>query len=231
MTVLTASQDAIARLVGRRPSAVFASQEEICVEIASLSNEAATDIMKSYDWRKLTQTHEITGNGSATVFPLPDGYDRMVAASDVQNPANYFWGYQPVPTVNDWNWLKANEWNTFPGAWIILGDGFNFYPAPSSGQKATFPFISENYAVSLDGDPKPAFTRDDDSFVLRERLLTLALIWRWKALKLMDYQEDMRNYEVALSQEQTRDPGARVIRKGGFRDSSGVNRSPFGPWY
>jgi hypothetical protein len=230
MTVLTASQDAIARLIGRRPSAVFASQDEICVEISSLSNEAATDIMKGHDWRKLTKIYTITSNGTDGFYPLPDDYDRMLVASNIQNPQNYVWGYHYVPTVGDWLNIQNWTFTSWPGAWIMLDGKVQFYPVPTAGQEAQFPYLSGYYAQAVDaGALKPAFTRDDDSFLLSDRLLTLALIWRWKALKLMDYQEDMRNYEVALSQEQGRDYGSRVIRKGGYYPSN--FRSPFGPLY
>jgi hypothetical protein len=240
MTILAAMQEAIARLIGRRPSAVFAAQEEICVEISSLSNEAATDIMKGHDWRALSVVYTITSNGVDGEYPFPDDYDRMVVASEQQNPDNYIWGYWFCPTIDDWIRMRNFHFNIFPGAWIILDGKFQYFPIPAAGQMAMFPYMSGNYALAANGTTtKPAFTRDDDSVRLlgetlgrqtaAERLMTLALIWRWKAMKLMDYQEDMRNYEIALSQEQGRDVGSRVIRKGTpYRNNL---RSPFGPLY
>lgn len=58
---------------------------------------------------------------------------------------------------------------------------------------------------------KSAFTDDNDVFVLSERLLTLSLIWRWRAQKRMEYSEDLTNYETALATAVGTDKGARVI--------------------
>lgn len=241
MTVLAASQDAISQLIGRRPSTVFSSQDEICVEIASLSNEAAADIMKGHDWRALSVVYTITSNGVDGNYPFPDDYDRMVVASVQQNPDNYIWGYWFCPTLDDWINIRNNDFNAFPGAWIILDGQFQYFPVPTAGQMAMFPYVSGNYALAADETTtKPAFTTDGDMFRIlgtgtaqlsaADRILKLSLIWRWKALKRMDYQEDMRNYEIALSQAQARDVGARVIRKGSPYYQSGI-RSPFGPLY
>lgn len=58
---------------------------------------------------------------------------------------------------------------------------------------------------------KPAFTENDDVFVLPERLLTLSLIWRWRQMKRMEYAEDLTNYEIALGMAAGTDKGARVL--------------------
>lgn len=67
---------------------------------------------------------------------------------------------------------------------------------------------------------KADFDSDDDSFVLDEQLLLLSTIWRWKQAEGLDYQEDMQNYEVRLSQLAAKDQGSRPIRA----NRSGLNR-------
>ena len=85
-----------------------------------------------------------------------------------------------------------------------------FYPAPIG--TATFPYISNAWARAADGTARAWFEADTDAFTIDERLLTLGLIWRWKAQKGMEYGEDMATYEQALSQAQARDAGSRVYR-------------------
>lgn len=213
MTILSACQDAIARLVARRPSSVFASDDEICVEIASLSNEAATDIMKAHDWQALTKLHTISGNGSTEGWPLPDDYDRMVNGTDVHS-GTWVWQRYSNAGLDAWLDLKTLLPAIPPGYWNILGGTMNFVPVISTGDQAKFYYVSNEFALAADSTPKTAFDRDDDSFILDNRLLTLALIWRWKSMKGMDYQEDIRNYDIALSQAMARDGGSRVIRSG-----------------
>lgn len=228
MTALSACQNAIARLVARRPVSVFSSDDEICVEIASLSNEAAVDIAKGHDWQALTKLHSITGDGETESWPLPDDYDRMVNGTNVHSGTWVWQRYSNAGTLDNWLDLKSLLPAIPPGYWNILGGTVNFVPVVSIGDEAKFYYVSRQYARGEDGSAKFAFDRDDDSFVLDDRLLTLALIWRWKAMKGMDYQEDIRNYDIALSQAMARDGGSRVIRSGSTR--FGPNTRLAWPW-
>jgi hypothetical protein len=45
-----------------------------------------------------------------------------------------------------------------------------------------------------------------------ERLLTLALIWRWREQKRLDATGDQANFEKAFAEAAGMDKGARVIR-------------------
>ena len=215
MTVFDAIKSAVLRVDGTSIGAAFSSTEQIAVEMADLSNEVATDILRSHDWRKLVKIATINGNGGQ-VYNLPADYDRMVQPARVDNPGNFFWGYEYIPTVNEWMRLTSGQMTiAAPGGWIMLGGKMNFWPAPSGN--AVFPYVSGEYARSNGGVAKAAFSRDDDTFELDERLLTLGLIWKWRAQKGMDYSEDMASYELALSQAMARDKGAYVIKQGRVR--------------
>lgn len=214
MSALTACQAAITRLVGQKPTTVFSSTNQLEVEIAELATDVAIDIMKSHDWRALTKIHTITGDGSATAFPLPEDYDRMVQGQSVADANNWLWGYTGVADLNDWITITTSGFASItPGWWIILDGQFQFSPAPTSGADARFPYISKNIATQ-GTMPIAAFSQDSDEFKLEDRLLTLGLIWRWRAQKRMEFAEDLQTYEIALSQAQSRDRGARVIRSG-----------------
>lgn len=214
MTVLSAAQGAISYLVGRRSTALFSSDDPMDIEMADLVNEAATDIAKSSDWQKLTILHTVNGDGVTQAFPLPADYDRMTLGTEVHSSTWFERRYVPAETLDRWLDLKILAPGIPPGYWIILGGQFNVLPTIGPGDNATFFYQSNAISQPQTGPAKASFDTDSDTFVLSERLLKLALIWRWKALKKMDYQEDMRNYEIALSQEQARDKGARKLRNG-----------------
>lgn len=228
MSALSACQDAIARLVARRPSSVFASDDEIAVEIASLANEAATDIMKANDWQMLTKLSTFTGDSTTESWPLPSDYDRMVNGTDVHS-GTWIWQRYSNTGLDGWLQLKALLPAIPPGYWNILGGSMGFVPTIATGDLAQFYYISNEWGRSAGGTPKAAFDRDDDTFVLDDRLLTLALIWRWKSMKGMDYQEDMRNSDIALSQAMARDKGSRVIRSNSGR-GRGLDTRIGWPW-
>lgn len=214
MSILTAAQAAQARLIGRRPSAVVSSTDEIDVEMTALAYEAAVDIAKAHDWQQLVEFYTLLGDGNAASFSLPPDYDRMIQATELYDPDNWAWGYQHIADHGTWLRYVNQGFALSPGAWMIRKNHFHFSPTPSAGAKATFPYISKNIFAGANGTPQATIIRDNDSFVLDERLLTLSLIWRWKQMKQMDYAEDMRAYELALSQEAARDKGSNIIRHG-----------------
>jgi hypothetical protein len=229
MTVLSACQSAMLRLGGGKPSTVFSSQNQMEMEIADLATDVATDIMKSHDWRDLTVIETFTPDGVTATFPKPSDYDRMVLAEDIEDGSNWLWGYTPVDSLSDWIRITTSGFSAItPGWWIILGGQFQFSPAPSVGSPAVFPYISKNFGRTAAGGAISAFANDSDRFVLNERLLTLGIIWRYKAQKGLEYAEDMASFEKALSEEAARDKGSRVIRKG--RPSAHLNTRAAWPW-
>lgn len=219
MTVLAAMQSAAIRLVGSRPSVFFSSTDQFQQELVDLVNEAATDIVKYNDWQSLISVANFTGDGTIASFATPDGYDRMMLTAEVQDLNNWVWGYQHVPSINDFLWVKARELGPYPGIWTIYDDQFQFYPPPPAGQLATFPYISKNYALGSDAVTKPAFTKDDDEFRIPggERLLTMWLVWRWRENKKMDSTGDQENFVKAIDEMAAKDKGSRVYRSGTSR--------------
>lgn len=208
MTVLTAIRSAVLRATGVRVTQVFASTEQIAVEMADLVNEVATDIARSHPWQALTAIATVVPDGGE-VYDLPTDYDRM--AGGIEDVASWLWGYSMFTSVNQWMQFRSGTYAIIsPGGWIILGNQFNFYPVPAGD--AEYPYISKNWALSDMAEAKAAFTADDDTFVLDERLLTLGLIWRWMDQKGLQYSEAMATYELALSQAQARDKGSRAYR-------------------
>src|SRR5690606_7092858 len=197
MTILAASQAAIAKLVGRRPPAVVSSTDEICVEITALAQEAAVEIAKAHAWQDLTGFYEITQDGRASSYPFPSDYDRMVQASEIFDPNNWCWGYHHVPDPTDWLLCEIGNFAYLPpGIWTIRKNEFHFMPAPAAGQKAIFPYVRNTIFTSQNGNLKRTITSDGDSFVLDERLLTLSLLWKYKAMKGLDYQQEVDDYNI-----------------------------------
>ncbi|MGN7962184.1 phage adaptor protein [Brucella sp. 22210] len=214
MTVLSAAQDAIARLVGRRPAAVVSSTDEICVEVTSIAQEAAEDIAKAHDWQNLTEFYTLTADGTASAYPFPSDYDRMVQKTELYDPKTWCWGYEHITDYGQWIIYNNSGFGWIsPGIWTIRKNQFHFMPTPAQGAQAVFAYVQNTIFTDANGNPKAKITADTDVFVLDERILTLAIIWKWLSLKRMDYQQEMDDYNIAISQAAARDKGARVIRK------------------
>lgn len=213
MTLKSVVDSAAIRVVGNAPTAVMSSQDQIAIEMRDLVNDVAVAIADSNDWREITKIASFTGDGVQTAFPIPEDYDRMTVNNGIRDMKNWFWGYFPFDSVNEFLMMQENGFALLsPGGWIILNDSFNFVPAPNG--TAQFPYISKFIVKGADNALKSSFTADDDTFLLSERLLTLGLIWRYKAQKGLDYTEDLATYESDLSQKQARDRGQRSVRHG-----------------
>lgn len=230
MAILQAMQGAAMSLMGYAPSTFFGSSEQFEQEITYLVNEAAIDIARDTDWQSLTKVATLIGDGATEVFPLPDDYDRMIINAEIQDLQNWVWGYFRARNLNEFMWMKARGWDAYPGVWILYDDKIQVYPAPGVGQTASFPYISKNLAKDSNGAEKEAFTRDDDTFRIREgeRLLKLWLIWRWRENKKYDATGDQENFVKAVDELSAKDAGAKVIRRASRRNWGNVRYA--WPW-
>jgi hypothetical protein len=217
MTVLSAVQSAAIRCIGRRIVSVFSDPDQFAAEMTDLINEAATDIAKAHDWQRLMKLHTINGDGEAESFPLPADYDRMPIVSNLYSTRSQL----PLARVRDLDqWLEFDVTPVvgYPGYWILLGGDIQIKPPLGVSENVKMYYLTRNLFA---GDKARADV-DGDEFLLPERLLTLALIWRWKAMKRLDYGEDMQNYNMALSEAAGKDKGSRILRVGRPRISAGV---------
>lgn len=219
MSVLTACQSAALRLLGRRPTTIFSSSDTFEMELADLSTEVAVSIAKAHDWQKLTTLATLTGDGSTTAFDLPTAYDRMIKDGHVHSSQYENAYFRRARDLDEWLFFQDEITTGLPGNWIILGGQMQILPAMASGETARFYYISNQIITG----GKTAFDADDNTFLLPERLITLGLIWRWRAQKRMEYAEDLQNYEIALSEEISRDKGARLITVGTQRVPASVH--------
>lgn len=228
MSFLTAMQSASMRLVGQRPSVFFSSQNTFEQEIVDIANDVASDILQYNDWQSLTKIHTITGDGTTTDFNFPSDYGRQLLNTDMQDMNNWAWGYEHITDMNTFIYRRARGFQPYPGAWIIYGDQFHFYPAPAADQSATFPYISRFYAKSNAGVSKEAFAADDDTFALPDDLLTLGVIWKWRENKKFDYTGDQENFVQRIEQVAAKEKGSRIMRSRRHWGGAGVSLAY--PW-
>ena len=125
--------------------------------------------------------------------------------------------------LDEWLYFQIYTLNGWPGYWIILDNKIQVTPTPSTGNNGKFYYLSNKIVTASGGTTKTEFTVDTDSFGLDERLLTLDLIWRWRAQKRLEYAEDMRNFDVAMEEASGRDKGNRIIKMGRQRMGAHVD--------
>lgn len=223
MTVGSALQSAAIRLVGQKPTSFFSSSGKLEIELCDLVNEVAQDIVKAHDWRSLTILAGANGDGVKEDHDLPTDYDRMPVKVHVWSTAWPSLFFTRAKDLDEWYHLKVFSTSGVPGWWIMLQDQLHIWPILPTGVQAQWYYISKNFGQNESGASIDRFTADTDTFKLPERLLTLGVIWRWRAQKRLEYAEDLKNYELALAKYITDDKGSNVITVGTQRIPATVN--------
>jgi hypothetical protein len=220
MTILSAVQSAATRLVGSKPNAVFSAADATALQFQDLATESATAIAKAHDWRELTTLATIAGDGSTESFSLPTDFDRMKRETGVYVDGTLR-QIQAAQDMDQWLQFVVNDIVGTPGFWIIFGGQIHIKPALAATETAKY-YYQTTKIFETGGTPTASLTADTQTFRLPERLLTLDIIWRWRARKGLDYAQDKANFDIAFGEEAGRDRGARVLAMGRRRYASGV---------
>lgn len=211
MTVLSACQESAIDLSRNEPSSLFSTTDQFAKELRTQANRTAVAVAKAYDWQKLMAIHTLTGDGTTVSFSLPSDYDRMLVDSDLITSS---FGTRICKARDANQWLDFQVNSTVigpPGRWFIVGGAIEVRPALESGDVAKFYYIKNTIAASAAAAAQTRFQADTDTFNLPERLITLGVIWRWRASKKHEYAEDLKNFEIAMSEEVAEDKGSRTI--------------------
>ena len=205
MTVLSVVRDAATSLGLEIPSVLFSNTSRTWVEMQSVVNDCARQILDEYDWQRLKNVATITGDGALTAFTLPADYDRMVMGANLIGPSFTYYPSQQVADFNQWLEMQAYSLDSWEQRWSMFGGNLNILPALPASETLTYGYVSN----SIVNGSQPEFTADTDTFTLDERLLKLCVIWNWKRNKGQDYAGDLQMYEDDISRARFKDPGSR----------------------
>ena len=190
-TLLQIVQDACSDVGQARPAIVASSSTETPIRMLRLLNKAGIQLTKETAWNELTNVRTFTAVAAQAQIEPPADYARL-------SPQTSLWDVSLLrpavgPIAID-KWLNLTT-NTIAGPdkyWTLIGAKFNIYPAPAVTDDFTYAYQSKNWVVNST-TYKDRFTADDDTPLIDDELLTLELIWRWKAAIGIDYAEDMAN--------------------------------------
>lgn len=214
MTLLTVFEDACTSGIAlEKPTAVFGSAVREHIELASLVNECASMIVSGHEWQVLNRIATITGDGTTEDFALPSDFDRMLEKSQLWT-STLETPLTPISDRDEWLGLDVQSFDFVVNAWIIYGGEIHIKPAVASAATVKYWYQSDLYGTTSGATNIAAFTADTDTFRLSERLLKLALIYKWREMKGLPYAENMEDYEIEKAKLIHRDKGSRIIRIG-----------------
>lgn len=224
MTALSIVQGASRKIGVARPDLLFAGSTDTLYELQEYLNDAAAMVAfdSGHDWTKLKTLATITGDGASLAFDMPTDYRRMLKKTALWPSATPYSPYTHYADTDNWLGMLSQAFPPLTGAWTLIGDQIHIRVGGSTSPMADattaqYYYVSSKFAKDVGGTPKAVFTADDDTFRLDERVLKLALIYRWKQGHMQDYAEELSDYENALSEQVGGDKGSNMFAVGGKR--------------
>jgi len=214
MSLLTIVQDVCGEMGLTIPNAVVGSNSELVIQLFRLAkregNELSTgaSVGLSHDWTVLQS--EATWTSTATesqgaLTTLAPGF-RWIINDTVFDRTEQRQEPGPV-SAQLWQWRKAMTTSgPFP-EWRIRNGTLYMYPVPTAGHSMAFEYQTSYWCTDSGGTAKATWTADTDVGRIDEELMKLGLIWRWRKAKGLDYEEDFRSYQIAVSNAIARDGG------------------------
>jgi len=206
MSLLTLVQDVCRRISLARPNAVMSATDEQTQQLLGLANEEGQELAARFPWQALTQQSQfatVAAESQGSMTTLAGAGFGWILNDTIWNRSQRRPIFGPKTPAN-WQMLKASFMN---GPWIqyrIRGNEMLFLPTPAAGEDCYFEWQSKYWVISSTGNAA-SYVDDADTSLLDERLLTLGVIWRWKAAKGLEYAEDFNKYERALIDATSRD--------------------------
>lgn len=238
MTLLTIIQDAAVLCGLNRPSAAITAVDPAIRRMLALANIEGRELARRHDWQVLVSEATWTTVGTesqgslttiATDLDVEAGariIDETIWDRTSQRP---FLG--PVASQK-WQRLKAANIAGPYSEYRIRAGALYLIPAPTAGHTGAFEYVSKNWCQSAASTGQSAWAADTDTGKLSEHLMTLGLIWRWKASNEMDFTLARTDYERAVSLAIGRDGTRRTLDMGEPEPYSpaGAVIAPEGNW-
>jgi hypothetical protein len=181
-------------------TAVATSQDQNMRQSFALANTALRNVSFKKDWPILMREHGFTTVAGQSEYPLPADFHHLVSPSAV-NASQY---YQLKGSLTPIQWYRRALNNSLDWGLSFrvdpVGKNFIVAPTPASPSDLVFMYITKNIAVDANGNPVTQFTQDNDVPLVDQDLIELALAWRWRQKKGLDFTAEMAEYLGTLNQ-------------------------------
>jgi hypothetical protein len=151
---------------------------------------------------------------SQIAYSLPSDYENLIPNTYYQLNNTAWWSTQL--TTQQAAFIQANNGlvpTPYFNRFRIVGDNIIIDPYPTSNLPYSLLYTSNGWVVDADDNTifKNKFTKDDDQVLIDDDLLTLSVIWRFRASQGASYDEDYQIYSRKLERLSARDGGGAGI--------------------
>lgn len=211
MSLLTLVQQAAERCSLSEPSAVVSNTDSNIKLMLRLANEEGEALAERASWQTITKEK---------TFPT------VTSAEQTNSVASDFLWFIPESMFNRdrrrpiYGPLSKQEWQRIQASLVTLvnqgfmfrGDTILISPTPTSAETVAYEYISKNWCQSAASAEQSAWAADDDTGILREDLMALGVVWRFKRARGLDYAEEFNEYERRVITAMQRDGSKERIR-------------------
>lgn len=206
MSLLTIVQGVCDELSLPRPSVVVTSTDQQVRQLLRLANVEGRSLAKRHGWQVLTTEHTFTTTATAvqvTASAIASDFGWIIPET-MWNRTSKRRVYGPLDN-QDWQQIKGNSINNVNPAFRIRNNTILMTPNPTTGHSIYYEYISKNWCQSSGGTAQSAWAADTDTGRLDEHLMTLGVVWRFKAAKKIQYAEELAAYEREVADAIMRD--------------------------
>ena len=202
MSLLTTCQ-AAARLLNQ-PSitAVVTAAAHTPQEFLTIAVQCGQELLRRHDWGGLVRTTSV----AALPATVPGDFERMTQGSPVRLGRVPIRGALSDAEMN----LKRAAPATSPPRFQLLGTMLDVAPVPAG--PLTLEYVSAYWIRTADTTPvyRAAFLADSDTSLIPEEIILQGIVWRWKRLKGLAYQDELDQYEAAVNYHARADRALRL---------------------
>lgn len=202
MSLLTVCQSAARLLNQPSVSAVVTAAARTPQEFLTVAVQCGQELLRRHDWGGLVKTTSLT----ALPARVPGDFERLTQGSPVRLGRMPLRGALSDAEMN----LKRAAPVTSPPRFQLLGPILDVAPAPAA--PVTLEYVSSFWIRSADTTPvyRAAFLADSDVSLIPEEILLQGVVWRWKRLKGLAYQDELDQFEQAVDYHARADRALRL---------------------
>lgn len=223
MTLLTIARNAATRLGLTQPSSVINSTDPNAVVLLAMAQEEGKTLARRNEWQVLQTEHTFQTADGTVSYSLPDDFDRILKDTVFNRTRRRRMVGDLTP--DQWQQTQASLVTMVNPAFRIRGGSFLISPTPSAVETVAYEYMSTKWCQSSSGTAQAEWAADTDVGKLSEDLMTLGVIWRYRASKGLEYGEAMNTYEMEVAKAILND-GARVRIDASCYERDRVPRAP-----
>ncbi len=202
MTILTAIQEACPDLGLQKPLSAVDASNPTAVRLLDFAHDAGDDIARRGDWSRMLATTTVTSGPIA----LPASFARLVPGGAVNRTLPTWQSVRGPLSSDQMTQIAGGRFGAASRLYYSIEGGSIVLSRALASETVTVSWVRKEWL--LNGSTyKTRATADVDECLFPERLLTKAIIWRFRRETGLPYQDQLTEWEADLAMELRQDRG------------------------